>query len=618
MPLRILVVARWYPSHEVPGRGSFVGDQVAALRDAGADVAVICPDPVYAEGLDGPPGPEQRARFSRLDAWAATIGSRLEFARPSGRGAPGVPVLRIPAPMPAGGTASRDPLTLAHLEAGVLVSVGVALHAAWPFDVIHAHTGMPDGLAAVALADALHLPVLTTEHDSTMPERLAEPAAVAGYRRLIGTKRAVVAVSAALAQRIGERLGPDAGAIGVVPNVLPIDTFRTDQVQERDPNELLWVGARKESKGTDTLLRAFALVHEDRPSLRLRMIGRPASEADEQRIVALAAELGIAPDVRFEPPADRAGVAAAMARAALFVHPSPWETFGIVAAEALAMGLPVAATPSGGVEEILGRDGRFGSIARDHDPASLAAAIGDALDRRATFDPVLARAHVADRFAPGVVAADLLARFAALGAVAGPDGLGPDGLGPAGFGPDDPELPRHPMGDLPAVVVGFRRASAVARIPPLPPSLLAQLAVVTSAPLHPVSGQPTGEATPAIDLLDWVDVDVGASFRARLAALGPVAPRSLLKWRSLLRPLQAFRRRRLWSAQPRLFVEARQRAVGGAIARIGSSTPPRPVMLLPLDADDLESIEPFVADGRAFLAPGTLGWLVDRWASPTE
>ncbi len=608
MPLRILIVARWYPSHEVPGRGSFVGDQAAALRDAGADVAVICPDPVYAEGLDGPAGPERRARLSRLDGWAATIGSRLEFARPSGRGAPGVPVLRIPAPMPAGGTASRDPLTLARLEAGVLVPVGVALHAVWPFDVIHAHTGLPDGLAAAALADALRLPVLTTEHDSAMPARLAEPAAVAAYRRLIGTSRALVAVSAALAQRIGERLGPDAGPIGVVPNVLPIDTFRTDQIQERDPNELLWVGARKESKGTDTLLRAFALVHQDRPSLRLRLIGRPASEADEQRLVALATELGITPDVRFEPPTDRAGVVAAMARAALFVHPSPWETFGIVAAEALAMGLPVAATPSSGVEEILGRDGRFGSIARDHDPASLGEAIRDALDRRAAFDPVLARAHVADRFAPGVVAGDLLARFAALSAVAGSDELRPDG----------PELPKHPMVDLPAVVVGFRRASAVARIPALPPALLAQLAVVTSAPLHPVSGQPTGEARPAVGLLDWADVDVGASFRARLAALGPVAPRSLWKWRSLLRPLRALRRRRLWSAQPRLFVEARQRAVGDAIARIGSSTPPQPVMLLPLDADDLESIEPFVADGRVFLAPGTLGWLVDRWASPAE
>jgi len=39
-------------------------------------------------------------------------------------------------------------------------------------------------------------------------------------------------------------------------------------------------------------------------------------------------------------------------------------------------------------------------------------------------------------------------------------------------------------------------------------------------------------------------------------------------------------------------------------------------MLLPLDVDDLEAIEPLLAAGRVILAPGTLGWLVDRWASP--
>ena len=49
-----------------------------------------------------------------------------------------------------------------------------------------------------------------------------------------------------------------------------------------------------------------------------------------------------------------------MRRATPFVHPSPHETFGVVAAEALASGLPVAARPSGGVDEIVGRDGRFG------------------------------------------------------------------------------------------------------------------------------------------------------------------------------------------------------------------------------------------------------------------
>jgi glycosyltransferase involved in cell wall biosynthesis len=639
MPLRILVVARWYPSHEVPGRGTFVADQAAALAATGAQVAVICPEPAYAEGLDGP---ARAARLASVERWAAAIGARLAFAAPIGRGATGVPVLRIPGVLPTGGEATRDPLALAALEAVTLVPVGRVLHAAWPFDVIHAHTGLPDGLAAAALADAVGVPLLTTEHDSSTPDRLAEPAAAVAYRSLMGPRRAVVAVSRALASRIEARLGPGGGqglgagwgegpgagqaagpgAVGieVVPNVLPIDTFAIRPDAERDPDELLWVGARKASKGTDTLLRAFALVHRDRPALRLRLIGRAPSQAEEDRLVELAGELGVTAAVRFDPPADRAGVAAAMAHAALFVHPSPWETFGIVAAEALAMGLPVAATPSGGVEEILGADGRFGPIARDHEPTSLAAAIADALSRRAAFDPAALRVHVAGRYAPVVIAADLIARFEALGAAAGSGGLAPHVVGSRVPVPpaDDPG---ESAGAI--VVVGFRRASAVRRIPALPPGLTARLSVVTAAPVNPLTGQPAGDPTPPVTVRAWLDVDPGATFRARLAGLGAAPAPSRSKWRTLLHPLRAIRRRRLWAAQPAIFAEARRRAVGAAIdgaraaidgARATGATP-GPVTLLPLDADDLEWIEPQLALGDVELAPGTLGWLADRWAS---
>jgi glycosyltransferase involved in cell wall biosynthesis len=598
MPLRILVVARWYPSHEVPGRGSFVADQVAALAGAGAQVAVICPEPAYVEEPDGP---GRSAGLARIGRWAAAIGSTLAFATPVGRGAPGVPVLRIPAPLPAGGDATRYPLVLAALEAAALVPVGTALHAEWPFDVIHAHTGLPDGLAAATLADAVRVPLLTTEHDSSTPGRLADPAAAAAYRGLMGPGRGLVAVSLALAGRIEERLGPDAGPIAAVPNVLPVATFQIRPDAERDPRELLYVGSRKESKGTDTLLHAFARLHRERPALRLRLIGRAATRAEEERLVALAGELGLGDAVRFEPPMDRAGVAEAMAHATLFVHPSPWETFGVVAAEALAMGLPVVATPSGGVEEILGSDGRFGTIARDHDPASLAEAIGSTLDRRAAFDPADLRAGVARRYAPDVVAADLLGRFAALGAVPRIDG---------------PAVPAGGAPELPAVVVGFRRASAIGRIPALPAGLAARVSVVTSAPVHPLTGQPAGDPSPPLGVRAWADIDAGQAFRARLAGIGEAAARSPGKWRTLRHPLRAIRRRRLWAAQGELFADARRRAVAEAIELVSVRGSRGPVTVLPLDIDDLEWLEPFLADGSAALAPGTLGWLVDRWESP--
>ncbi len=189
---------------------------------------------------------------------------------------------------------------------------------------------------------------------------------------------------------------------------------RPDPAPPGVTGELLWVGGRKASKGIDVLLAAFARLHASRPDLRLRLIGRAPSETEEARCRALARDLGIAGAVAFEGHASRPEVAAAMARAAVFVHPSPTETFGVVAAEALAAGLPVAATPSGGVEEVVGHDGRFGVIADDLGAEALAVAVARILDDPTRFDAREMRASVIDRYGPDAVAGRLRDCYAEL------------------------------------------------------------------------------------------------------------------------------------------------------------------------------------------------------------
>ena len=95
-------------------------------------------------------------------------------------------------------------------------------------------------------------------------------------------------------------------------------------------------------KNVALLLDAFALVRERLPETRLRLVGTPPRRA-----------LGEGVEVRTAVPS----VPDAIRDAALFVLPSLQEGFAIVAAEALACGVPVLSTPCGGPEELLRASG---------------------------------------------------------------------------------------------------------------------------------------------------------------------------------------------------------------------------------------------------------------------
>ena len=148
-----------------------------------------------------------------------------------------------------------------------------------------------------------------------------------------------------------------------------------------------------------------------RPGLHLRLVGGERTAGDRARWRALASELGIGDAVAFEGWLDRPGVAAAMARASVFVHPSPSETFGVVAAEAILSGLPVATRRSGGVPWIVELSGGFGAVATGDDEAAFARAIETVLDGHLPVDADDARARIVAEVGRDAVAARALACY---------------------------------------------------------------------------------------------------------------------------------------------------------------------------------------------------------------
>lgn len=127
-----------------------------------------------------------------------------------------------------------------------------------------------------------------------------------------------------------------------------------------------FVGRFDERKGILDLARAWPAVAAALPDAWLVMVGKGPEEA---RARALLAD---APRVRWL--GYRADAAAVMKALDVLAVPSHWEGFGLVAAEALAVGTPVVAADASSLPEIV-RHGAEGLLVPPRDPQGLADAL---------------------------------------------------------------------------------------------------------------------------------------------------------------------------------------------------------------------------------------------------
>jgi glycosyltransferase involved in cell wall biosynthesis len=153
------------------------------------------------------------------------------------------------------------------------------------------------------------------------------------------------------------------------PVEVPPNGGRTPRTLGTPPAVITTVGRLIDLKDHPTLIRAFALVREDREAI-LQIVG---TGPNRERLIALAAELGIADDVHLLGWHD--DPYSVLQESDIFVLSSTTEGFGIVLVEALACGLPSVSTDcKSGPREIL-EDGRSGLLVPVGDPESMAAAI---------------------------------------------------------------------------------------------------------------------------------------------------------------------------------------------------------------------------------------------------
>ena len=242
--------------------------------------------------------------------------------------------------------------------------------------LLHAHYG-PNGLRALPLARNLNIPLIVTFHgfDITATNLRGEKSYL-GFRHYLANKGKLknsgalfLAVSNFIRGKLLEQGFPEER---VLVHYTGVDTRKFRPATMEESPVILFVGRLEETKGPEFAIRAAAVVQREYPDAKLVLIGEGTQRADLEKLAKRSLRsydfLGL------RTPEE---VCAWMNRASVICVPSitnrsgEEEGFGMVCAEAHAVGKPVVAFNSGGISETVSH-GCTGFLAPERDWRAMA------------------------------------------------------------------------------------------------------------------------------------------------------------------------------------------------------------------------------------------------------
>lgn len=265
---------------------------------------------------------------------------------------------------------SPYPLALAAMMHEVTLQQGL--------DVLHVHYAIPHATSAWIAKEMLGaehgLKIITTLHGTDITLVGQERSFEAITRFSIERSDGLTAVSDYLKRETVDHFGIDADQIRVIPNF--VDTVAYDRSAHpcrksslAQPGEklVMHISNFRGVKRVRDVVRIFDRIRREVPS-RLIFVG---DGPDRPEAAEEAARLGLTRNVVFLGKQD--SVAELLACADLFLLPSQSESFGLSALEAMAAGVPVVATRTGGVPEVV-EDGVSGMLGEVGDVEGMAEA----------------------------------------------------------------------------------------------------------------------------------------------------------------------------------------------------------------------------------------------------
>jgi len=249
------------------------------------------------------------------------------------------------------------------------------------YDLCHVFFGFPCGLLAYLYR--ANVPYIVSVRGSDVPG--FNPRFSKDYvflhpllRRIYRSSRAVIANSDGL-RELYEQAFPGLSA-QVIPNGIDTRIYAPLEPEPRPEPILVTVARLIPRKGIDLLLRACRLLQEQGIAFRCRIVG---DGPEEDSLKILAFRLGLASQVEFLGRMDRTAISRLLPQCDLFVLPSHAEGMSNAALEAMACGLPLVLTDTGGAKELVLENGVIVPPGNEYPLASvLSQILGDPVRRK--------------------------------------------------------------------------------------------------------------------------------------------------------------------------------------------------------------------------------------------
>ena len=227
-------------------------------------------------------------------------------------------------------------------------------------DIVHTHSRVAQVLSAVATR-CVGIPYLSTAHMF--------------YKRRLGRRlfpcwgKRIIAISNVMAEGLNTIFGPkNLPPVTVVMNGVDMETLRKKiaQVNRTEIRKAYGYGPQDRVvlslsrlipvKGVHILIEAFTIALKEEPHLKLLVAGI-GDEDYERQLKSMVSELGLSGSVQFV--GDQTAIEKPFKAADIFVGAYLWpEAFGLSVLEAMAVGLPVITSRSGGLVDLLGNGKR--------------------------------------------------------------------------------------------------------------------------------------------------------------------------------------------------------------------------------------------------------------------